>query len=120
MLSFSKNKVNFQINYNEIQIFTYWICEDLCLEVQTYHGELAGKVFLKHCWGRPMAEWLNSRAPLQQPRVSPVQILGADIAPPSHHAEAASHMPQLEGPTIGNTQLCTGGLWGEKRKIKNL
>ena len=38
----------------------------------------------------------------------------------SGHAEGASHMPQLEGPTTKNTQLCTGGLWGEKGKIKNL
>ena len=29
-------------------------------------------------------------------------------------------MPQLEGPTTKNTQLCTGGLWGEKAKIKSL
>ena len=29
-------------------------------------------------------------------------------------------MPQLEGPTAENTQLCTGGLWGEKGKIKSL
>ena len=28
-------------------------------------------------------------------------------------------MPQLEGPTTKNTQLCTGELWGEKGKIKN-
>ena len=28
-------------------------------------------------------------------------------------------MPQLEGPTMKNVQLCTGGLWGEKGK-KNL
>ncbi|XP_070104062.1 glutathione peroxidase 7 isoform X2 [Equus przewalskii] len=34
----------------------------------------------------------------------------------SNHAEAASHMPQLEGPTKKNIQLCTGGLWGEKGK----
>ena len=32
----------------------------------------------------------------------------------SNHAEAASHMPQLEGPTTKNIQLCTQGLWGEK------
>src|SRR3712207_3614442 len=39
----------------------------------------------------------------------------------SDHAEAASHMPQLEGPTTKNIQLCTGGLWGEKgKKNKNL
>ena len=25
-------------------------------------------------------------------------------------------MPQLEGPSRKNIQLCTGGLWGEKRK----
>ena len=25
-------------------------------------------------------------------------------------------MPQLEGPTTKNIQLCTGGLWGEKEK----
>ena len=34
----------------------------------------------------------------------------------SNHAEAVSHMPQLEGPTTKNHQLCTGGLWGEKGK----
>src|SRR3712207_7284492 len=27
----------------------------------------------------------------------------------SNHAEAASHMPQLEGHTTKNMQLCTGG-----------
>ena len=32
----------------------------------------------------------------------------------------ASHMPQLEGPTTKNIQLCTGGLWGAKGKIKSL
>ena len=36
----------------------------------------------------------------------------------SNHAEAASHMPQLEGPTTKNIQLCTRGLWGEKGKNK--
>ena len=28
-----------------------------------------------------VAEWLSSHAPLQQPRVLPVKILGADMAP---------------------------------------
>ena len=32
----------------------------------------------------------------------------------SSHAETASHMPQLEGPTTKNIQLCAGGHWGEK------
>ena len=36
----------------------------------------------------------------------------------SDHAEAASHIPQLEEPTTRNIQLCTGGLWGEKGKNK--
>ena len=36
----------------------------------------------------------------------------------SSHAEVASHMPQLEGPTTKNTQLCSWGLWGEKGKNK--
>ena len=35
-----------------------------------------------------------------------------------NHTEAASHVPQLEGPTTENIQLCTGGLWGEKGKNK--
>ena len=34
----------------------------------------------------------------------------------SNHAEAASHMPQLEGLTTKNIQLYTRGLWGEKGK----
>ena len=34
----------------------------------------------------------------------------------SNHAEAASHVAQLEGPTTKNIQLCTRGLWGEKGK----
>ena len=29
-------------------------------------------------------------------------------------------MPELEGTTTQNTQLCTGVLWGEKRKNKIL
>ena len=36
----------------------------------------------------------------------------------SNHAEVAPHMPQLEGPTTKNIQLCTGGLWGGKGKKK--
>ena len=29
----------------------------------------------------PVTKWLSSRTPLQPPRVSPVRILGADMAP---------------------------------------
>ena len=68
-----------------------------------------------------MAKWLGLLAALQGPRVSQVGILGVDMAPRSSgHAGVASHMPQLEGLTTKNTQLCTGGLWGEKEKIKSL
>ena len=65
-----------------------------------------------------MAEWLSSRAPRRRPSVSLVRILGADMHCSSNHTEAASHMPQLEGPTTKNIQLCNGGLWGEKGKNK--
>ena len=67
----------------------------------------------------PMAKRLSLRALLQWPRVSPVRILGADMAPLVKPCWMASHMPQLEGPTTKSTQLCTGGLWGEKGKIKS-
>ena len=36
----------------------------------------------------------------------------------SSHAEAASHMPQLEGPTTKNIQLCPGGFGEKKEKNK--
>ena len=64
-----------------------------------------------------MSEWLSSRALLRWPGVSPVGILGPWHRS-SSHAEAASHMPQLEGPTTKNIQLCTRELWGEKGKNK--
>ena len=38
----------------------------------------------------------------------------------THQAiEVVSHMPQLEGPTTKNIQLCTWRLWGEKEKLKS-
>ena len=68
-----------------------------------------------------MAEWLSSRALLQRPGVSLVQILGADMAPQSGHAEVVSHMPQLEGPTskIYNYALGRFGVKKQKRLPKN-
>ena len=40
------------------------------------------KFSLKNCPGAdPVAEWLSLYAPLQQPRVSLVWILGVDMAP---------------------------------------
>ena len=62
-----------------------------------------------------MAEWLGARALLRRPRVSLVRILGTVVTLLIGHTEAASHMPQLEGPTAKNTQLCTEG-FGEKKE----
>ena len=58
------------------------------------------------------AEWLSSRTLLQWPRVLQVQILG------SSHAEAASHIPEPEGPTIRIHNYVLGG-FGEKKKKKD-
>ena len=60
--------------------------------------------FARSAAGGPVFHWFESRA--QTWHCS------------SNHAEAVSHMPQLEGPTTKNIQLCTGGLWGEKGKNK--
>ena len=64
-----------------------------------------------------MAEWLSLHAPLWWPRVSLVRILGADMHHSSGHAEAASHMPQPEGPTTKIYNYVLGG-FGEKKKKK--
>ena len=67
-----------------------------------------------------MAEWLSSHAPLQQLGFHWFGSWAQTWHRSSSHAEAASHMPQLEGPISENMQLCAEGLWGEKRKNKNL
>ena len=64
-----------------------------------------------------MAEWLSSHAALRRPRVSPVRILGTDMALLIRHAEAASHMPQLEGPATKVYNYILGG-FGEKKQEK--
>ena len=51
---------------------------------------------IKNLGTGPVAKWLSLCSPLRQPRVSLVWILGAEMAPLIRHAEAASHMPQLE------------------------
>ena len=64
-----------------------------------------------------MAEWLSSRALLQAAQCFVGSNPGRGHGTcSSDHAEAVSHMPQLEGPATKNVQLCTGGLWGEKGK----
>ena len=67
-----------------------------------------------------MAEWLSLCAPLQWPRVSLAGILGVDWHHSSGHAQAASHMPQLEGPTTRMYNYVLGGIWGEKAKKKKI
>ena len=67
----------------------------------------------------PVAEWLSSCAPLWRPRVLPVWILGADMAPLPGHGEAVSHMPHLEGPTTKKyTTIYWEDLGEKKRKEK--
>ena len=59
----------------------------------------------------PATEWLSSRAPLQAgPVFCWFESWARTWQCSSSHAEAASHMPQLEGPTMKNIQLCTWGL----------
>ena len=63
---------------------------NLCTEIMTKNIEQ--KNFPRICTKKhrskkylrgacPVAEWLSSRAPLWQPRISPVWILNADMAP---------------------------------------
>ena len=58
-----------------------------------------------------MAEWLSLHALLQEPKVSPVQILGRDMA--SGDAEVVSHTAQPEALT---TRICNYVLGGFEEK----
>ena len=64
-----------------------------------------------------MAKWLSSCAPLWQPRVCQFRSRVWTWHYSSGHAEAASHIPEPEGPTtiIHNYVL---GDFGEKKKKK--
>ena len=62
---------------------------------------------------------VRSHTQLRRPRVSPILILGADMAPSSGHAEVASHMPQLEGPGTRIYNYVPRG-FGEKKKKNRL
>ena len=66
-------------------------------------------------WGRVVKFVLSALGP----RVLPVQILGADMAPFIMGAEAASHMPQLEGPTTKTYNYVLGGFGEKKQKKKS-
>ena len=63
-----------------------------------------------------MAEWLSFHALLHRPRVSPVRVLGADLAHSSSHAEAVSHTAQPEGPTTGIYNYALKALEKEEKK----
>ena len=63
-----------------------------------------------------VAEWLGSHSAAGGPVFPWFESWARTWHCLSGHAEAASHVPQLEGPTMKNIQLCTGGLWGEKGK----
>ena len=65
-----------------------------------------------------VAECLSLHTLPQWPRVSPVRILGADVAPLIRPCESASPMPQLEGPTTKNICSCILGGFGEKKAGK--
>ena len=80
--------------------------ESLSLKYVIYWGWPHGRVVKFACSaaGSPVFRWFESWARTWHCS--------------SSHAEAVSHMPQLEGPTMKNVQLCTRGLWGEKGKNK--
>ena len=67
-----------------------------------------------HRGASPVAKWLSSPTLLQVAQCFAGSNSGHGQGTALSHAEVASHMPQLEGPTTKNIQLCTGGLWGEK------
>ena len=79
------------------------------------HNLILGQ--LNNCRGSsPVAEWLSSCASVWRPRVSPVQILGVDMAP--SHAEVGVPHATTRGTHSWNIELCTGGLWGEEEEGK--
>ena len=65
-----------------------------------------------------MAEWLDSRAPLWWSRVLPAGILGVDLAPLIRPRWGGVPLSTTRRTHSWNTQLCTGWLWGERKKKK--
>ena len=66
----------------------------------------------------PMARCLSSCTPLWWPRVSPVQILGADMALLIRPCWGGVPHSTTRGTHNYNIQLCTGGLWEEEEEKK--
>ena len=83
-------------------------------ELESWHKEPEN--LRKITGAGPVAEWLSLCTPLGSPGFRRFGSWAWTRHRSSGHAEAAAHMPQLEGHTTKNTQLCAGGLWGEKEK----
>ena len=93
------------VEYIFIFLLAIWISPFVkCLLKSHYWGWPRGQVvkFARSAAGGPVFRWFESWARTWHCS--------------SNHAEAASHMPQLEGPTTKNIQLCTRGALGRKRK----
>ena len=71
--------------------------------------------------GRPcgrVVKFTHSASPLKQPRVSQVQILGADMTPLVRPWWGGVPHATTRRTHSWNIQLCTRGIWGEKEKKK--
>ena len=66
----------------------------------------------------PGAEWLSSCAPLRRPGVRWFGSWGRTWHCSSRHAEAASHMPQPEGPQLQYTTMYWGASGRRRKKIR--
>ena len=66
-----------------------------------------------------MAEWLSSHTQLWQLGVSPVRIPGRTWHRSSGHAEVASHIVQLEGPTTSIYNYVLGSFQEKKKEKKD-
>ena len=64
----------------------------------------------------PVAEWLSSHASLQGPGFRWFESWARTWHHSSGHAEAESHMPQLEGPTTKIYNYVLGGFGEIKEK----
>ena len=90
---------------------------------ESYFTHLSFLWRLEICQASRVAEWLSSRALLRRPRVSPVWILGADMAPlirPLRTIRTLRRLPtcrQLEGPAT-KIYNCVPGVCGEDKAGK--
>ena len=66
----------------KLKLHMYFPYDPPILLLDIYGRERKNYVHIKHTHGAgPVAEWVSSHAPLWQPRVSLVWILGADMTP---------------------------------------